>query len=112
MDLSDRGNPVFEQQMGLVRGARLLYTERRLAAKAKETEYRRYLKERDRAELAEVVYGAVMGGLSANAIAEAYGTQDVRTVNRLFKEASLAHDSLEAGFGQYAYTEEDIAWSR
>lgn len=112
MDLSDRGNPQFEHAMGLVRGAKLEYAERRTQAPAKETAHRRYLKERDRAEMAQAVYDGVMHGLSMNAIAEAYGTQDIRTVNKLFREAVQKMEADDEGRQFFKYTEEDDWWLR
>ena len=105
MDLSDRGNPQFEHAMGLVRGAKLEYAERRTEAPAKETAHRRYLKERDRAQLAQAVYDGVMHGLSMNAIAEAYGTQDIRTVNKLFREAVQKMEADDEGRQFFKYTD-------
>lgn len=110
MDLSDRGNPQFELESGLVRGAKLEYAQRRVEAPAYETMFRRYLKERDRAKLADAVYQGFLGGLSINALKEAYGSQDIRTVNKLIDEGMAKEKADEEGRQFFKYTEEDFAW--
>lgn len=110
MDLSDRGNPAFESLMGVVRGAKLEYAQRRVEAPAYETMYRRYRKERERARLAKAVYEGSLAGLSTNALKEAYGTLDIRAVNKLINEGAAKARADEDGEQYFEYTEEDIAW--
>lgn len=110
MDLSNRGNPAFEMEMGLVRGAKMEYAQSRVEAPAYETMYRRYRKERDRAKLAEAVYNGFLSGLSVNSLKEAYGSQDIRAVNKLIDEGAAKEKAEDAGEQYFKYTEEDLAW--
>lgn len=110
MDLSDAGNPVFEARMAEVRGATLDYREARVEAPAKETAFRRFRKERDRATLAAAIHKVFEEGLSINAIAEAYGTQDVRTINKLIAEHNRRLKAEAEGEKFFQYSEEDMWW--
>lgn len=112
MNLSDAGNPVFEALMADVRGATLNYREARVQAPAKETAFRRFRKERDRATLAAAIHKAHEDGLGINAIAAAYGSQDVRTVGKLIAEHNRRLKDEAQGLEFFQYSEEDMWWLR